>query len=123
MLDDGLPLTPGEFKEWGNPIINQEIFQYIKSYSPYDNIRKQPYPHLYISSGLYDQRVTYWEPLKFIAKLREYKTDDNISLLKMNMNAGHAGISGRFHYIEEIAQENLFLLTVFNIDKKNVDVD
>lgn len=115
MLDDSLPLTPGEFHEWGNPITNKEVFEYIESYSPYDNIKNQDYPHLFISSGLHDQRVTYWEPLKFIAKLRACRTNpENILLLKMNTNAGHAGASGRFNFIYEIAEEIAFLLTTLN---------
>ncbi len=113
MLDDTLPLTPLEFNEWGNPIGDKQIFDYMQSYSPYDNIKSQEYPHLYISSGLYDQQVTYWEPLKFVAKLR-HLMQDKILLLKMNMNAGHSGASGRFDYIYEIAKENAFLLSVFD---------
>ncbi len=116
MLDDTLPLTPLEFNEWGNPITNKETFDYIRSYSPYDNIKPQKYPHLYISSGLYDQRVTYWEPLKFVAKLRNIMKDQML-FLKMNMNAGHSGASGRFDYIYEIAEEDVFFLTAFDKHK------
>lgn len=115
MLDDSLPLTPGEFKEWGNPITNKTAFDYIKSYSPYDNIKQGDYPHLYITSGLYDQRVTYWEPLKFVAKLRPIM-QDKILLLQMDMNAGHAGASGRFDYLYDYAKEVVFLLTALNKD-------
>jgi oligopeptidase B len=111
-----LPLTPLEFNEWGNPIVHKEIFDYIRSYSPYDNIKPQQYPHVYMSSGLYDQRVTYWEPLKFVAKLRNIMKDQML-FLKMNMNAGHSGASGRFDYIYEIAEEDVFLLTAFDKHK------
>jgi oligopeptidase B len=114
MLDDSLPLTPGEFKEWGNPK-ELDYFSYIKSYSPYDNIRKQDYPHMFVTAGISDPRVTYWEPAKWVAKLREYKTDSNILLLETNMDAGHAGASGRFGYLLEIAKEYNFILKVFGL--------
>ncbi len=116
MLDDSLPLTPLEFKEWGNPIIAKSVFDYIKSYSPYDNVKQQQYPNLYISAGLYDPRVTYWEPLKWIAKIRasNISSANNIILMQMNTSAGHQGASGRFDYIKELAVENTFLLKVFN---------
>lgn len=116
MLDDTLPLTPLEFKEWGNPITDKSVFEYLKSYSPYDNIKDQEYPHLYISSGLHDQRVTYWEPLKFVAKLRPIM-DDKMLFLQMNMNAGHRGSSGRFDHIYDVAKEDVFVLTAFGKDK------
>ena len=109
MLDDSLPLTPGEYKEWGNPQ-DKEYFHYIKSYSPYDNVKKQEYPHLYVTASINDQRVTYWEPAKWVAKLRDYKTDNNYLLFETNMAAGHSGASGRFDYLKEIAREYLFLL-------------
>lgn len=113
MLDESLPLTPPEFKEWGNPK-DPEYFEYIKSYSPYDNIKKQAYPHMLIMAGLNDQRVTYWEPAKYVAKLREYKTDNHKLLMKMEMDSGHAGSSGRFDYLKEIADQYCFILTVFD---------
>jgi oligopeptidase B len=115
MLDDSLPLTPGEFKEWGNPQ-DKEYFHYIKSYSPYDNVKKQNYPHLYVTASINDQRVTYWEPAKWVAKLRDYKTDNNYLLLETNMSAGHSGSSGRFDYLKEIAREYLFLLVTTGKD-------
>jgi oligopeptidase B len=115
MLDDNLPLTPGEFKEWGNPK-QKEYYDYIKSYSPYDNIKKQSYPAILVTAGLNDPRVTYWEPAKWVAKLREYKTDSNILLLKTNMDAGHAGESGRFNYLKEIAFMYGFVLMIYGMD-------
>lgn len=111
MLDDSLPLTPGEFKEWGNPK-DPKYFQYIKSYSPYDNVKSQSYPPLFVSAGINDPRVTYWEPAKWVAKLREMKTDNNLLLLDTNMDAGHAGASGRFGRAKEIAKEYLFIFTI-----------
>ena len=111
MLDDTLPLTPGEWPEWGNPITDQQAFQYIRSYSPYDNVKAQDYPPLLITGGLTDPRVTYWEPAKWAAKLRATKTDDNILLLKINMGAGHGGKSGRWERLHEVAETYGFILT------------
>ena len=96
MLDDTLPLTPPEWQEWGNPIANPEAYDVIAAYSPYDRIEAKPYPHILAVGGLTDPRVTYWEPAKWVARLRELKTDNNLLLLKTNMEAGHAGASGRF---------------------------
>lgn len=110
MLDDALPLTPGEFEEWGNPIASKEYFDYIKSYSPYDNIVKQNYPNMLVTAGLTDPRVGYWEAAKWVAKLREFKTDNNILLLKTEMDAGHKGQSGRFKALEEIAMIYSFII-------------
>jgi oligopeptidase B len=109
MLDDTLPLTPGEFKQWGNPIKDKKAFDYIKSYSPYDNLTGKNYPHLYISSGLEDPRVTYWEPLKFVRKLRDLGLHKRL-LLKME-DTGHGGASGRFDYLLEVAETLVFLFT------------
>ncbi len=109
MLDESLPLTPGEFKEWGNPK-EKEYYDYIKSYSPYDNVKKQNYPHFFITAGLSDPRVTYWEPAKWVAKLRESKTDKNKILFKINMDAGHAGKTGRYTHLKEIAEEYAFVI-------------
>jgi oligopeptidase B len=110
MLDDSLPLTPGEWPEWGNPIEDKAAFELIRSYSPYDNVKPQAYPPLFISGGLNDPRVTYWEPAKWAAKLRATKTDDNVLLLKTNMGAGHGGKSGRWESLRETAEENAFVL-------------
>jgi oligopeptidase B len=109
MLDDSLPLTPGEFKEWGNPQ-QKAYFDYIQSYCPYQNVTKQAYPHLFVTAGLTDPRVTYWEPAKWVAKLRQLKTDDHQILLKTNMDAGHGGKTGRYHHLKEKAQEYAFIL-------------
>lgn len=117
MLDETLPLTPNEYKEWGNPK-DKEYFEYMKSYSPYDNVKKQNYPHLFITAGLTDPRVGYWEAAKWAAKLREYKTDNNDLLLKTNMDAGHQGASGRFDYLKEAANDYVFIFSVFNKDRE-----
>ncbi len=115
MLDDTLPLTPGEWPEWGNPITDKAAFDFIRSYSPYDNVRPQAYPPLLVTAGLNDPRVTYWEPAKWTAKLRATKTDKNVLLLKTNMGAGHGGKSGRFTALAEQAEEFAFLLDRFGI--------
>jgi len=111
MLDDSLPLTPGEWPEWGNPIIDAQAFEYIRSYSPYDQVKRQAYPPMLITGGLNDPRVTYWEPAKWAAKLREHKTDGNLLLLKINMGAGHGGKSGRWERLHEVAETYAFVLT------------
>jgi oligopeptidase B len=111
MLDDTLPLTPGEWPEWGNPIEDKEAFELIRSYSPYDQVKRQDYPPMLITGGLNDPRVTYWEPAKWAAKLRDYKTDDNLLLLKINMGAGHGGKSGRWERLHEVAETYGFILT------------
>jgi len=111
MLDDTLPLTPGEWPEWGNPIVDKAAFDYIRSYSPYDNVKPQDYPPLLITGGLTDPRVTYWEPTKWAAKLRATKTDTNPLFLKINMGAGHGGKSGRWDKLHEVAETYGFILT------------
>ena len=111
MLDDTLPLTPGEWTEWGNPITDREAFELIRSYSPYDNVGARNYPPMLITGGLTDPRVTYWEPAKWTAKLRATKTDDNLLLMKMNMGAGHGGKSGRWNSLFEVAEAYSFVLT------------
>jgi oligopeptidase B len=111
MLDDTLPLTPGEWTEWGNPITDAEAFHLIRSYSPYDNVEAKAYPPMLITGGLTDPRVTYWEPAKWAAKLRATRTDDNLLLLKINMGAGHGGKSGRWNALHELAEAYSFVLT------------
>jgi len=110
MLDASLPLTPGEWPEWGNPIEDKAAFELIRSYSPYDQVKAQAYPPLMVTAGLNDPRVTYWEPAKWVAKLRELKTDDHELILKTNMGAGHGGKSGRFESLRETAEEFAFIL-------------
>ena len=111
ILDDTLPLTPMEWPEWGNPIEDKAAFEYIRSYSPYDQLKSRDYPPILVTAGLNDPRVTYWEPAKFVAKLRTLKTDDNPLLLKTNMGAGHGGRSGRYEQMYEDAEEYAFILT------------
>ncbi|WP_298513204.1 S9 family peptidase [uncultured Kordia sp.] len=114
MLDDSIPLTTGEYDEWGNP--NEKAdYEYMKSYSPYDNVEAKAYPNMLVTTGLHDSQVQYWEPAKWVAKLRELKTDDNILLLHTNMEAGHGGASGRFEALKEVAEEYAFLLDLENI--------
>ena len=110
MQDESLPLTPGEWPEWGNPIADKAAFEYIRSYSPYDQVKAQAYPPMLITGGLNDPRVTYWEPAKWAAKLRATKTDDNLLLLKINMGAGHGGKSGRWDRLHEVAEAYGFIL-------------
>jgi oligopeptidase B len=110
MLDASLPLTPIEWPEWGNPITDKEAFANILSYSPYDQLTPGAYPPMLVTAGLNDPRVTYWEPAKYVAKLRTLKTDDNWLLLKTNMDAGHRGQSGRFESLQELAEEYAFIL-------------
>lgn len=114
MLDENIPLTTGEYDEWGNPN-DKEFYEYMLSYSPYDNIKVQDYPNLLVTTGLHDSQVQYWEPAKWVAKLREYKTDDNLLLLHTNMEAGHGGASGRFEALKEVAEEYAFLLDLEGI--------
>ena len=116
MLDDSIPLTTGEYDEWGNPN-DPTYYDYMKSYSPYDNVKKQDYPHILVTTGLHDSQVQYWEPAKWVAKLRAYKTNHNQLLLKTNMKAGHGGASGRFEALREDAAEYAFLLDLENLDK------
>lgn len=116
MLDDTIPLTTGEYDEWGNPNM-KKYYNYMLSYSPYDNVVAQDYPNLYISTGLHDSQVQYWEPAKWVAKLRILKTDKNQLFLDTNMEAGHGGASGRFEAIKEIAKEFSFLLDLEGIKK------
>ena len=113
MLDDSIPLTTGEYDEWGNPN-DKEYYDYIKSYSPYDQIEAKEYPNMLVTTGFHDSQVQYWEPAKWVAKLRELKTDNNILLLHTNMDAGHGGASGRFEALKETAKDYSFLLALEN---------
>ena len=116
MLDESIPLTTGEYDEWGNPN-EKEYYDYMKSYSPYDNVKEQKYPNMLVTTGLHDSQVQYWEPAKWVAKLRTKKTDKNILLLHTNMEAGHGGASGRFEQLKELAKEFSFLLDLEGIEK------
>ncbi|WP_318357752.1 oligopeptidase B [Enterobacter sp.] len=111
MLDESIPLTTGEFEEWGNPQ-DPEYYAYMKSYSPYDNVGRKAYPHLLVTTGLHDSQVQYWEPAKWVAKLREMKTDNNLLLLCTDMDSGHGGKSGRFKSYEGVAMEYAFLIAL-----------
>ena len=115
MLDTSLPLTPIEWPEWGNPIEDKAAFELIRSYSPYDQLKEGDYPPMLVTAGLNDPRVTYWEPAKYVAKLRTLKTDSNLLLLKTNMGAGHRGQSGRFDSLKEVAEEYAFFLTALGL--------
>jgi oligopeptidase B len=116
MLDEELPLTPGEWPEWGNPITDKAAFEFIRSYSPYDNVAAKAYPPMLFTAGLNDPRVTYWEPAKMVAKLRAMKTDQNLLLLKTNMGAGHGGKSGRYEHLRESAEEMAFILWQMRVE-------
>ncbi|WP_438972125.1 S9 family peptidase [Polaribacter sp.] len=113
MLDDSIPLTTGEYDEWGNPN-HKEFYDYIKSYSPYDNVAKKAYPNILVTTGFHDSQVQYWEPAKWVAKLRALKTDTNLLFLETNMETGHGGASGRFESLKETAKEYTFLLALEN---------
>lgn len=113
MLDESIPLTTGEFQEWGNPKF-EEYYHYMLSYSPYDQVESKAYPNILVTSGLHDSQVQYWEPTKWVAKLRDLKTDENLLLLHTNMEAGHGGASGRFQALKELAMEYAFLVMLAN---------
>ena len=114
MLDDTIPLTTGEYDEWGNPNV-KKYYDYMLSYSPYDNVKEQNYPNMFVSTGLHDSQVQYWEPAKWVAKLRTKKINDTVLYLNTNMDAGHGGASGRFEAIKELAKEYSFLLDLEEI--------
>ena len=116
MLDESIPLTTGEYDEWGNPN-DKEYYDYILSYSPYDNVEEKDYPAMLITTGLHDSQVQYFEPAKWVAKLRDMKTDDNLLLLHTNMDAGHGGQSGRFRVHRETAMEFAFMLDQIGISE------
>ena len=109
MLDDSIPLTTGEYDEWGNPN-DKAFYKYMKSYSPYDNASAKAYPNLFVFTGYHDSQVQYWEPAKWVAKLRENNTGSNSILFHCNMDAGHGGASGRFEALKEVAKNYAFLL-------------
>jgi oligopeptidase B len=111
MLDETIPLTTNEYDEWGNPTADKAAYDYMLSYSPYDNVAAKHYPAIYVRTGLWDSQVQYWEPAKWIAKLRATKLDDKPLLLDTNMTAGHGGASGRFDALKEIARAYAFVLT------------
>jgi oligopeptidase B len=114
MLDAGLPLTVGEYEEWGDPQISEDYFR-IKKYCPYTNLERKAYPAMLLKTALHDSQVMYWEPAKYAAKLRTLKTDCHPLLLKINMGAGHGGASGRYDYLREVALDYAFLLTQLGI--------
>lgn len=116
ILDDSLPLTPGEWSQWGNPIESREAFDDIRAYSPYDNVSAQDYPPILVTAGVSDPRVTYWEPAKWVARLRATKTDDNMLMLRTNMTSGHFGRSGRFAALEDAARSQAFALKATGAD-------
>jgi oligopeptidase B len=116
MLDSSIPLTTGEYDEWGNPT-DSIYYYYMKSYSPYDQVSAQPYPNLLVTTGYHDSQVQYFEPAKWVAKLRDTKTNDNLLLFKIDMDAGHGGASGRFKSIYEVAFEYVFMFKLLGITK------
>lgn len=116
MLDESIPLTTNEFDEWGNPKI-KDFYDYMKSYSPYDNVERKEYPNMLVTTGLHDSQVQYFEPAKWVARLRTHKTDQHVLLLKTNMEAGHGGASGRFEYLKEIALQYAFMLALEGISE------
>lgn len=115
MLDDTLPLTPGEWSQWGNPIDDPEAYQNIKSYSPYDNVQSREYPPMLVTAGVSDPRVTYWEPAKWVARHRHLRNDEQTLLLKTNMSSGHFGETGRYASLADVAIEQAFALKVLNL--------
>ena len=116
MLDESIPLTTNEYDEWGNPN-HKEAYFYMKSYSPYENVEKKDYPNMLVTTGLHDSQVQYFEPAKWVAKLRDLKTDKHILLLKTDMSYGHGGASGRFDYLKDIALHYAFMFKLEGITK------
>jgi oligopeptidase B len=116
MQDDALPLTITEWEEWGNPIEDPAVYLYMKSYSPYDNVAATAYPAMYVTGGLNDPRVSFWEPAKWVAKLRALRTDGRLTVLKTEMGAGHGGPSGRYDAWKDESQVQAFVLTSVGID-------
>jgi oligopeptidase B len=116
MLDESIPLTTGEFDEWGNPK-NRDAFEYMLSYSPYDQVKAQNYPNMMVTTGLYDSQVQYFEPAKWIARLRDRRTDSNKLILRTNMDAGHGGLQGRYRSYEETAREYAFIVGLAGLER------
>ena len=114
MLDESIPLTTSEWDEWGDPR-QEDFYHYMLSYSPYDQVQRQAYPNMLVTTGLHDSQVQYWEPAKWVAKLRDYKTDDNALLLVTDMQAGHSGKTGRFQRLEDAALYYAFFLELEGI--------
>jgi oligopeptidase B len=115
MVDETLPLTVGEFEEWGNPKL-REFYDYIASYCPYTNVTAKAYPAMLVKTAFNDSQVMYWEPAKYVAKLRRLKTDRNPLLLKTNLDAGHGGASGRYDYLREVALDYAFILWQMSVE-------
>ena len=115
MLDESIPLTTGEFNEWGNPK-NRQAYEYILSYSPYDQVSEQAYPNMMVTAGLHDSQVQYFEPAKWVARLRDRRTDNNKLIMRTNMDAGHGGASGRYRRYRETAQELAFLAGLAGVE-------
>jgi oligopeptidase B len=111
MLDENMPLTTNEYDEWGNPN-NKDAYFYMKSYSPYENVERKDYPNMLVTGGLHDSQVQYFEPAKWVAKIRSMKTDKNVLILKTEMDSGHSGASGRFDNLKQVALEYAFLLSL-----------
>jgi len=116
MLDESIPLTTNEFDEWGNPK-KKDAYDYMKSYSPYENVEEKAYPNMLVTTGLHDSQVQYFEPAKWVAKLRAMKTDKKVLLLKTNMEFGHGGASGRFDYLKDVSLRWAFLFALEGIEK------
>ena len=116
MLDESIPLTTGEFNEWGNPQ-DKEAYEYMLSYSPYDQVKEQDYPNLLVTTGLHDSQVQYFEPAKWVARLRDRRTNDKRLIMRTNMDAGHGGASGRYRQHEETAQEYAFMVDLAGIER------
>ena len=114
MLDESIPLTTGEYREWGDPRVKAD-YMYMKQYSPYDNVEAKAYPNVLVTTGYHDSQVQYWEPAKWVAKLREKKTDDNLLLFYTELEAGHSGASGRFEALKTLAKEYAFILMLEGI--------
>jgi len=116
MLDESIPLTTGEFNEWGNPL-DKDAYEYMLSYSPYDQVKEQDYPNLLVTTGLHDSQVQYFEPAKWVARLRDRRTNQNRLIMHTNMDAGHGGASGRYRKYEETAQEYAFMVDLAGIEQ------